>query len=266
MSVLRLLSCFSLAASLGLLPAGAASALPDWGTRTTVSTADCPSFCTNFDFGASTGGYNETLSEASVDTFRGNAQASAELDASPGLSVPILKAEAYSESPGQGSAFATAFAVEGYTYMGGGTGEFTLDITLTGSVFDPTPLDRDTFIQADIYIFEENPFAFIGDIPTLVFEVGAVEIDSTTLRLDPDVTNGVLNGSVSFSLEVGESVYLWANLDAEAQRDLGYADAFATLTTSFVDSTGLVASSVPEPGTAALLALAGLALGVRRRR
>jgi hypothetical protein len=253
---------------LGVTVPGSASALSEWGTQAVASRADCPSFCTNFTFGVSTGGQNQATATSSVDSpFQGTANALAELDTSPGLSVPVLKGEAFSNSGGLGSAFSTAFASEGYTYTGPGSMTFTLNITLTGSVSDPTPGDNDTFIQADVVIFAEENYLFIADLPTLIFEAGATPIDQLTLRLDPDVTDGTLLGSVSFTLSTGESVYLWANLDAEAQRDLSFADAFGTLTTTFQDDTGLVAASVvPEPGTAALLLIGALGLACPGRR
>ncbi len=268
---MRATNHFSLAVALllilGLGSSASAVPLTEWGTTATTSTADCPSFCTNFTFGTSTGGFQQTTAGSTVSTVRGNAAAEASLDPSAGLAVPLLKAEAYSASAGLGSAFATAYAAEGYTYLGGGTGNFTLDITLSGSVSDPTPADGDTSITATVYVFQEENFFFGFDIATLIFEAGATEIDSTTLSISGNETGGVRNGSVSFSLAPGESVYLWTQLRAEAERDLSFADAFSTLTTSFQDGTGLsAASTIPEPTTALLLGVGLLGLGARRRR
>lgn len=249
-------------AALTLLPMSA-EALSEWGATATTSAANCPSFCTSFVFGASTGGPNENAAFSSVSDARGNAMASAALDEGSGISTPLLQAEAYSSSASVGSAFGTAFAVEGYTYLGGGTGEFTLDITLDGSVSDPTPADGDTDIVAEVYLFAEENFAFFSDIGTLVFEFGATVIDDTTLVLTSD---GSLSSSVSISLAPGESFYLWARLRASAERDLSFADAFSTLTTSFEDATGLVAASVPEPSSLLLGFGVFAALGLSRPR
>jgi hypothetical protein len=253
---------------LASLLCGPALALPltEWGTQVVVSSADCPSFCTSFTFGPADGGLNQASGFSSVDTNRGNAQALAQLAAGTGLVVPTLKAEAYGEPLQSGSAFSTAFGVEGYTYTGLAPKTFSLDITLEGSVSDPTPLDGDTFIEAEIYVFEAENFFFSNDIPTLIFEAGAVVVDSTTLSIE-DELNAIRQQTFTFELQPGQSVYLWANLDAEAQRDESFADAFSTLEFSFDDSEGLEAASVPEPGTLALLALApGMAAAARRRR
>jgi hypothetical protein len=237
------------------------------GSSARSAAADCPSFCTTFAFGASGGGENQTTASSSISNVRGQAQAFAALDPSAGLSLPVLKAEAYSSNTGTGSAFATAFAVEGYTYLGGGSGDFTLDITLTGSVSDPTPADLDTTLTATVYVFAEDPFEFISDIGTLIFEYGAVALDSTVLSISGNETNGLRTGAVSFSLAPGESVYLFTRLSADAERELSFADAFSTLTVDFQDPTGLsAASTVPEPTTLLLTGAGLFALAARRRR
>lgn len=263
---------FLVVGGLALFAGSAASGLPltEWGTTTRTSTAECPSFCTNFDFGPATGGYNQASAPtSSIADAKGSAAAEASLDPGAGLALPVLRAEASSQSASLGSAFGTAFAVEGYTYDGSGSGDFTLDITLTGTVSDATPADGDTSIEATVYLFREENFAFVQDIPTLIFEYGAVEIDSQVLSIAGNETDAVRSGSLSFSLAPGESVYLWTQLRAEAERDLSFADAFSTLTHGFRDATGLSsASNVPEPATAVLLgtAVAGLAAARRRRR
>ncbi|MFK7894609.1 MAG: PEP-CTERM sorting domain-containing protein [Myxococcota bacterium] len=232
--------------------------LDAYGANASASVADCPSFCTNFNFAPIGGGQGITSDSASVSEARGNSAAFAALDLSSGLSMPLLRAEAFVLNSG-GGAFASAFAVEAYTYTGTGTQTFNLDIDLDGEIFDPTPADGETSIVADIYIFEEFGFQFISDLGTLLFESGATEVTSTRLELS---ATGTTSGSLSFDLAAGESIYLWTLLDVDAERDMSYADAFSTLTTNFQDNTGLVAASpIPEPGTAMLIGfgLAGLA-------
>ena len=84
------------------------------------------------------------------------------------------------------------------------------------------------------------------------------------LVIDDDETLET-EGSFTFTLDPGESVYVWAYMRAEAERDESYADAFGTLTFDFADETGLAAAStVPSPGTAALLAGPLALLAMRR--
>ncbi len=84
------------------------------------------------------------------------------------------------------------------------------------------------------------------------------------LVIDDDETLET-EGSFTFTLDPGESVYVWAYMRAEAERDASYADAFGTLTFDFADDTGLAAAStVPSPGTAALLAGPLALLAMRR--
>ena len=256
-------------ALLGLwMPPPAAQALSEFGARAGASTATCPSFCTQVDSMVD-GGVGSLFAATDISDSRGDAAAEVTLDASSGLSMPVLKAEAYVTGPTiaggvQSSAFGTAFGVEGYTYQGAGPKTFNLDVDLTGQVIDPTPADGDTDIRADIYIFAEQNFEFFSDLGTLIFEAGAQEITSTTLTLTAGQT--LAQDTLTFQLAPGESIYLWALLSADAERDLSSADAFSTVTTSFQDPGGLTSASggVPEPSLLGLLAL-GIAAGLRRR-
>ena len=76
-----------------------------------------------------------------------------------------------------------------------------------------------------------------------------------------------LTDSLSFDLSTGESIYLLALLESQAQREQSFADAFDTLSMEFEDGGGLLAqSTIPEPGTAGLVALGVLGLACRKRR
>ena len=258
--------------SLALFVSASASAAPlsEWGTEVTVSTANCPSFCTDFIFGPASGGQNQATASSTQDDSRGRAKGFVTMDPSSGLEMPVLKAEAYSLQSSQGSAFSTVFATEGYTYTGTGSKEFNLDIMLTASVSDPTPNDLDTFVEAKIYVFYAEDFAFTSDLASLIFEYGAEVVDSVEYSIrpdDPDAADAMREDTFTFTLDSGDIVYLLVLMDAEAERELSFADAFSTLETTFQDPDGLVAaSSIPEPGTASLLALGLASLSAVRRR
>ena len=256
----RIAVTFALAAS--SFVASPSSALTEWGTGAFTWTMDCPSFCTNFS--ASPGGMylNQDLATAFHSDSRGHATGEASLPIS-GIAVPQVRADAVSTG-GLGSAEADVFAVEGYTYTGPGSQSFTLNIQLSGNVSDPTPGDLETYLRAQVYVFEEAGFDFLaasGDPENAIIE-GATAIDFSDITM---YTSGTTPGQVNFTLTSGQSVYVFARLHAIVERDAGIADGYNTLTMSFEDPTGLVAASpIPEPGTASLLGF-GLAALARRR-
>ena len=242
--------------------ASPSSALTEWGTGAYTWTMDCPSFCTNYS--ASPGGMylNQDLATAFHSDSRGHAIGEASFPIN-GVPVPQVRAAAFSIA-GLDSAEADVFGVEGYTYTGPGSQSFTLNIQLTGTVSDPTPGDLETYLRAQVYVFDEAGFDFLaasGDPENAIIE-GATAIDSFDFTA---YTSGTTPGSVSFTLSSGQSVYVFARLHAIVERDGGVADGYNTLTTSFEDSTGLMAASpIPEPGTVSLLGF-GLAALARRR-
>jgi len=252
----------ALAGSLVLTAPAWAVPLTEWGTTAQVSTANCPSFCTNVAFGPASGGALQSSAATSISDTKGSAAAAAALDPASGIQTPLLRAEAFSGG-GLGSAFGTAFGVEGYTNTSGTPRSYTLNILLDGLVGDLGTGNGK--LTADLIAWQVTNFFFSSDRATLLFEAGATILDETQLLIDLSATTSA-SGSISFTLAPGESVYVWALLEADARRDLSSADAFSTLTTSFSDPTGLVAASLPEPNALALLGCAAWVLTRERRR
>jgi hypothetical protein len=249
------------------------AALIHWGAQAGTSVADCPSFCTSFNFGPTLGGVNVADSGiSSVSEFRGDARASASLTG--GLSTPVLKAQSAAD-PNTNGAFATAFGIQGYTYNGAGE-TLTLDIALDGLVTDPE-MDPDTRVYLEVVLYAPDPFGFYLDRGTLDFEVGATPLSqpgsseaSVLLQLDhTNTTND--SGQISIEVATGDEFYIWAFLRAESESGLAAtsADAFNTGSMSFVGNPDLTAASaavVPLPATVWLLGSGMLGLiGISRR-
>ena len=256
-----------------LLAWGAAApavVLDQWGTGVVVFTADCPgSDCSNSTYGDTYESRQAPSAFSEVSTSVGHAKGSVELGPGSGLAVPELKAEAYSDEAFLGSAFSTVFGVEGYTYSGSDPKDFRLDFNLSGIVSDSTPNDGETFIQAQVYLFKDNlEFFFTPELDRLQ---GADVITFSEQLLFPGPSS-LQEGNLSFTLNPGQSVYLWARLDADARRDKSSANAYSTLTFKFDDPAGLTAASnpsppvtTPEPGAGVLLGIGVLVtLGARR--
>jgi hypothetical protein len=249
-----------------------AAVLTEWGAEATTSVADCPNFCTNFNFGPHDGGQGNASDSSSVSEFRGSADAEASLTG--GLSVPVLRAKG-NANPSLKGAFGSAFGSQGYTYNGPST-TLTLDATLTASLVDPgsTSFGR---VSATVVVFEVSNYEFFSDLGTLISEAGATPIQQiddlgdALMEFDLFETGSIdETQSVSFEATDGDQFYIWALLDANAVSSSteGIADAFNTLGMTFEDPTGLTHASVtiPEPTTLTLTALTLLGLNYRRRK
>ena len=252
---------FAILFSLLVLPATAVP-LTEWGARAGTSVSDCPSFCTNFNFGPTDGGVGQLTASSTVLESRGDADGFAGLTG--GLSVPVLRARGES-IPGQKGAGGSAFGSQGYTYNGPAK-TITLDLTLTGTLEDPDSTSRGE-IDATVVLFSPENYAFTSDLPSLVFEFGATPLTLSgglgDAQVDLALTEtGSINQTASISVDVsdGDQFYIWAFLDADAVSSSsarGLADAFNTLGMSFTDPTGLTpAAVVPEPTSLAMLLVA----------
>ena len=250
------------------------AALIHWGAEARTSVANCPSFCTDFSFGPSLGGENVTISgTSSIADTRGSAMASAAL--SGGISTPVLKAQSEANSGFKG-AFATAFAVQGYTYNG--VGEIlTLDVSLDGLVNDPEMDPTDTSVTLEVVLYQSDPFGFYMDRGTLDFEVGAVPLkqpdtSEASVKLQLDHTNTMTDsGQINVDVSNGDEFYIWAYMRAISQSgsNATSADAFNTGTMDFQCARDLTpaASSVPLTAAAWLFGsgIIGL-IGIARRK
>lgn len=255
---------------------------PSWGSRSSASVADrrFTATSTNFNSAPSDGGGGSLSSFSSLTETRGSSSGFSILDASNGLSVPLLRTFA-STNNGNWAAFGSSVAIEGYTYNGTETATFNLDAALTGSVvnmdndfagnfatlsiwtpqggFDSPILARSTVVD-DNFFFSTDEGSYL--------EFGFNRLDTLRLEQNGIGTDDLLSGTLSWSMEPGETVYLWASARSTVFGPSSTADARNTLTTSFQDATGLTSLSggvIPEPSTALLGLLGVFALALRKR-
>lgn len=255
---------------------------PSWGSQSFASVADrrFTSTSTNFNFAPSDGGAGALSSFSSLSETRGSSSGFGLLDASNGLSVPLLRTYA-STNNGNWAAFGSSVVIEGYTYGGTETATFSLDAALTGSVAN---MDNDfagNFATLSIWTPQggfnspivgraANPddgFFFSTDEGSYL-EFGFNRLDTLRLEQNGIGTDDLLSGTLSWSMEPGETVYLWASARSAVYGPSSTADARNTLTTSFQNSAGLFSLSggvIPEP-SAVLLGLLGVFAVARRKR
>lgn len=242
-----------------------------YGAYASTSTAsNCPSFCTtagggDFQYDSDGGEFSNTASSEESSYALGRAQSG--LTAATYL--PELRVLA-SADLGRGG-FATAFAVQGFTYSGAASTTITLDITLDGSITDnPTGYTNNT-LRADVAVLLGSTLDWYADFGTLVYEVAG----ATTTRAGVEslfLSNPGLNQSttdvITFDINPGDDFYVVASMGATGKN--GIADAWNTLTLSFEDDTGLAAASISNVPVPAALWLFGSGLlgliGIARRK
>ncbi len=273
--------------------AGAGRTLTEWGTLSSVVTADCAGVCDDANlidglggpgaaFAAGGGVIQLSASSTIGDAARG---ATAHAEVVGGLSLPHLQVSAHSNA--DGFAGAVAAAVQGYTYTGSGE-TITLDVTLTGSVVNDNG-GMQTGLGALAFLFTVD--ALTGFLNTPVDAASAASLGTGFIFLsgvdsvpaDPfavpnpfeeTATNPTVNLSDSLSIVVADGsvtaqqfylgVYLYAFADGDGQS----VSATDSLNISFapgVNTAALVAAGVPLPAALWLFTPA-LLLGLRRRR
>ncbi len=251
----------------GLLAAGASHAQDvGYGTYVSAGTAgNCPSFCTGGEFaGEQGGGAGLSFAAASESTYaisRGSAAF-----ASGQSYLPELKGYAAAGLGKQGSA--TSFASQLFTYTGTETRSVSLQVDLTGSVFNNASGYSYNSIGAQIAVVRGPDLPWYPSFGTLIYEfvssVDRLAVGDAFINT-PGVTSA--QTTLLFDLLPGETFYVVTQLNVVSQN--GIADAEHTLKMNFDNAANLVAvTSVPEVSAAWMLAagLLVLGFGARRRR
>lgn len=228
-----------------------------FGIQANTSTAaNCPSFCTDFEFDSDGGEF--ILTASSSENTNGTARSSGFYDASETF-LPVLRG--FSSANAITGAFSSVFGAQRYTFNGTSTQTITVDFELD-SIINQGTGNPDSTASAEVIAYR-NGGEFITDFGTLRFESSIEELDFDSAFLS---ATGAATGQLVFDVEPGDVFWVAAGLRTSAERG-GLADSENTFTASFVDATGLIATGVPvpEPASAALIALSSVALLGRRR-
>jgi hypothetical protein len=243
-------SVLTAAAALSLVSVSSHAALVSgYGVSAGAATfPNCPSFCSGgSNERDSDGGEFATSATAQVDNTTASGFASGSFGGS--AFTPVLRASADSPlSPatrGQGG----ATAIQGYTFTGGESTDFSLFVELDGTTTEPTASSEARISAAlAVYILEDAPF--VTDYGTLVFEIvpgeGGDVLANDQLFLNPGLGTTFASTTLDFTLNPGDEIYVFAQLGASAERG-GSADATNTLTLTFDDASQLQAAVVPVP-------------------
>lgn len=288
------------AAAVPLVSGTAAAQTPNWGAQaiSTIGDIRVGGGQSNFTFDAA-GGAGIPVADTEIDDAvtldasgngpwdRGDTRGFTGLTFA-GNQVNPMRAEAnlsgnrsnefrFGSFPAGAIADSGVFVSDLFQYTGPSATTLALTYTLDGVLADPpTDLTANalTVIAADVAVFADTPdYDFVGDIGTLVFELGATlkgsggveAVDQSTLVIDDDTAGQSVQRTTTLRFDVvpGETFYVWQTLTAQAAFGTRSADAFSTLRGTF-DQPEHVRSLVPEPGSWLLLA-AGAALTLRCR-
>ena len=243
-----------------------------------VSTiSPCPSFCggsggeSDFD---NDGGEGLTSALSSLSNIDGDGRAQTVFVGASLL--PELSAEAFSNAQAltvrSSRVSSQATGMQQYFYSGGPSA-----VTMS-AMFDGT-ISGEARITGSLVVARAINGADVPlstDFGTLVFEILALDDDLESLGEDRSTLSlpgpGADQLDVTFSVNNGDSIFIWASLFATGERG-GSADAFNTMTLAFDDPTGFdpqlgqTPNPVPVPAAVWLFATALIGfIGISRRR
>lgn len=254
------------AAAAALLASNLAVAMP-FSAAAVATISPCPSFCGGsgglFAFD-SDGGEGVLSAFASLNNFDGAGRAQSVFVGASLL--PELSAEAFSNAASgavrSSRVSSQATGMQQYIYSGVSNSLVTLSAVIDGVT------SGEAFIEGSLVVaraFNGADVPMSTDFSTLTREILLEDPDLDLLgEAREGVSSGQANLSVPFTVNNGDSIFVWADLIASGTRG-GIADAFNTMTLALSDPAGFTpvltgGVAVPAPQTL-MLALLGV-LGV----
>ncbi len=238
-----------------------AGIISGWGANTWARTGDdCISRC-ELKETDSDGGHLSTYSRAEENTY---GETRALVDITGAGYLPTLKVYAKASTSGLRNA-ATAFAAQGFDYLGNTSTTISLDINLHGSVSGNAKL------SSSVGVLIGDNWGYYDGFATGFGEAGLLSGMGNGGENYLYILSGINvneQGNISFNINPGESFYILSELRASAKN--GIADAWNTLTMNFADASNLRAATAPKNGTipepsVLLLMLLGLGFVYRKQ-
>jgi hypothetical protein len=163
---------------------------------------------------------------------------------------PLLRSRAESPLGDVTAGDGIATAVQGYTYMGAAAQDFSIFVSLSGTIDEPNTSSEGSIEgRAAVYSHPDAPFG--TNYSSFIFEEipsGGVLLANEQLFLNPslDLSAATLN----FTLNPGDEVYVWMQLETKSERG-AIVNALNTFSMTFTagDTATLQATVVPEPAS-----------------
>jgi hypothetical protein len=221
------------------------------------------------------GGLNDEILDGGE--FAGSASATIDNDTAFGFASASFQGDVFSpllrsraESPlGDTAGDGIATAVQGYTYMGAAAQDFSILVSLSGTIVEPDPSSggSEGSIEGRAAVYSHPDAPFGTNYSSFIFEEipsGGVLLANEQLFLTTSIDLSA--ATLDFTLSPGDEVYVWMQLETKSERG-AIVNALNTFGMAFTagDTATLQATVVPEP-TSVWLFLTGLiALGFAER-
>jgi len=179
---------------------------------------------------------------------------------------PLLRSRAESPLGDTTAGDGIATAVQGYTYMGAAAQNFSIQVSLSGTIDEPNASSEGSIEgRAAVYSHPDAPFgtnysSFISEEIASGGDLLANEQLFLTTSLD------LSSATLDFTLNPGDEVYVWMQLETKSERG-AIVNALNTFSMTFTagDTASLQATVVPEPASVWLFWTGLIALGFAGR-
>ena len=211
----------------------------------------------------------EFASSASATIDNGTALGFASATFQGDVFSPLLQSRAESPFGDVTAGDGIATAVQGYAHTGATGQDFSIQVSLTGTIDESSPGSEGSIeCRAAVYRYPNAPFG--TNYSSFIFEEvasGGELLANEQLFLTTNID--LSSETLDFTLNPGDEVYVWMQLETKSERG-AIVNALNTFSMTFTagDTANLQATVVPEPNSMALFwtSLTVLGFGARSNR